>query len=554
MTTDRSARFRDFAEACEQIAATGSRNAKTRRVAEYLVTLCDQDLARACTFLAGRALPPGDPLVPGVGGATLSKVVRELAAGDDFFAPRRRKSVNLGAAYRRFGDLGDAAEFLLNERAESRGVALEEVARCFREVAAASGPRSKARRLFLLLDRCSALEVKYALKILSGDLRIGAKEGLLEAAVAEAFDRPLEDVRRANLYLGDVGQVARMALRGGLAEVAFRLFHPIRFMLASAVGNVDELQNPAVERWMVEDKYDGMRAQVHKQGDTLRIFSRTREDVHEQFPDLVKPLLALRGAFLLDGEIIAGTRERLLGFGILQRRLGRRRIAPAVLKQYPCRYVAFDLLYYDGEAIFDAPLAERRARLESLITGGGIDLSTLHWANELAGFEPLFAAARERGSEGIVAKDPNSPYSPGRRGKAWRKLKRPMETLDCVVVAAEYGHGKRHGVLSDYTFAVRDGDRLVTITKAYSGLTDEEIDDLTRRFHKLTVARHGGVHRVQPVIVMEIAFDQINRSDRHTSGFALRFPRIVRTREDKRPDEIDTLRRVEELYRAAGRS
>lgn len=543
-----------FAEVCEQIAATASRSEKQRLTAEYLPELSDADLHRACTFLAGRAVPVGDPAVLGVGGATLAKVLRELAAGDDFFAPHRRKPVKLGEAYRRFGDLGDAAAFLLREDRTSRSVSLADVDRCFRDVADVSGTRAKARKLFALLDRCSAPEVKYVLKILTGDLRIGAKEGLLEAAVAEAFDQPLGDVRRANLYLGDLGDVADRARHGRLGDVAFRLIHPIRFMLAAPIGKAEELAGRGIERWMVEDKYDGIRAQVHKQGDTVSIFGRTQEDIRERFPELVEPILALRGSFLLDGEIVAGTRERLLGFGILQRRLGRRRVGAAVQKDFPCCYIAFDLLYHDAEALFDTPLAERRTRLESVAAGSGIHLSTLQWAGEVAEIEALFAAARQRGSEGIVAKDPQSRYTPGRRGKAWRKLKRPMETLDCVVVAAEYGHGKRHGVLSDYTFAVRDGDRLVTIAKAYSGLTDPEIHELTRRFRELTVAQQGSVHQVQPVVVMEVAFDQINRSDRHTSGFALRFPRIVRIREDKGPGEIDTLRRVEEFYREKGRS
>jgi DNA ligase-1 len=301
---------------------------------------------------------------------------------------------------------------------------------------------------------------------------------------------------------------------------------------------------------VVEEKYDGIRAQAHKSGSRVKIFSRTLDEVVE-FPELAPSLVALAGEFIVDGEILAWHDSQPLPFTQLQKRLGSRKPDRRLMEEIPVKFVLFDLLYRDGELLLDRPLLERRSRLKQLLGQGHpeqLQLAPERICKTREELDTAFRSALAAGHEGIVAKAPDSLYAPGRRGRFWFKLKEPFATLDVVVTAVEYGHGKRHGVLSDYTFAVREGDRLLNIGKAYSGLTDAEIREFTDYFLEHTVEDHGFRRIVEPKIVLEVAFNNIQHSQRHESGFALRFPRILRMRPDKTPEQIDTLGRVRELY------
>jgi DNA ligase-1 len=332
--------------------------------------------------------------------------------------------------------------------------------------------------------------------------------------------------------------------------VRFRLFHPIDFMLATPVETAAEIFKNAAEPMVVEEKYDGIRAQAHKSGSRVKIFSRTLDEVVE-FPELLDPLAALSGEYIVDGEILAWHGAQPLPFTQLQKRLGRRNPDLWLIEEIPVKFVLFDLLYHDGDLLLDSPLVERRRRLKRLLAqpqSKQLQLAPERLCETREALEEAFRAALAAGHEGIVAKAPGSLYTPGRRGRFWFKLKEPLATLDVVVTAVEYGHGKRHGVLSDYTFAVREGDRLLNIGKAYSGLTDAEILEFTDYFLEHTLEDQGFRRIVEPKIVLEVAFNNIQRSRRHESGFALRFPRILRLRPDKTPEQIDTLERVRELY------
>jgi DNA ligase 1 len=283
------------------------------------------------------------------------------------------------------------------------------------------------------------------------------------------------------------------------------------------------------------------------------VYSRTLDDVTKRFPEIEDAAKKLGHSVILDGEIVAFS-DRILPFAIIQKRLGRKKVSDRLRAEAPVVFFAFDLLYLDGEALFEMPLNERLARLESVLSGApptsAAHLKPSHQRRVESGadVDEAFDAARARANEGLVVKDPTSIYTPGRRGKSWLKYKKALATLDCVVTAAEYGHGKRRAVLSDYTFAVlRDGE-LVNIGKAYSGLTDVEIDRLTEHFKSTTTGRYGPVHVVEPQIVLEIAFDRIQESGRHKSGYALRFPRIARIRDDKTVDQISTIDEVRRIY------
>jgi DNA ligase-1 len=390
------------------------------------------------------------------------------------------------------------------------------------------------------------------------------REGLVEAAIAKAFDRPLADVKWAGMLTGDVGALAQLAAEDRLTQAEMELFRPLKFMLASPAEDAAEILTRLGPEVWVEDKYDGIRAQLHKQGSDVRLYSRDLHDVSGQFPEVIDAARELRWDGILDGEVLAYRDGTVMPFQQLQARLGRKSPSAAIRDQVPVIYVAFDALGLDPgagdgdptvEPLLRVPLEDRRRRLEALglplaDEGGGFALSHLVSVDSAEGLEDAFASARARRNEGLMVKDPRSGYSPGRRGLGWLKMKKALATIDCVVVGVEVGHGKRHGVLSDYTFAVRDEDRhrLVTIGKAYSGLTDAEIAEMTRWFEEHTIQRFGRYRQVDPTVVVEVAFDVIVRSTRHQSGFSLRFPRIARLRTDKSADEIDSLETVRALY------
>jgi len=388
------------------------------------------------------------------------------------------------------------------------------------------------------------------------------RSGHLEAAVAAAFDVPLADVQWAGMLTGDMGQTALLARRGALAEAELVLFRPLKTMLASPVADEAEAFRRLGAPVWVEDKYDGIRAQLHKQGREIRLYTRDLKDVTSGYPEIVEAAAGQPWDGILDGELLGWRDGQALPFLQLQTRLGRKKPPPALLEQVPVIYVAFDALALSevgapAKPLLRQPLSERRARLEALRLPetAGFGIAQLIRVADEEVLRATFDEARVRGNEGLMVKDPDSIYTPGRRGFGWLKLKKALTTLDCVVVGVEVGHGKRHGVLSDYTFAVindqsgSDG-RLVTIGKAYSGLTDAEIADMTEWFRAHTVRQLGRFHVVEPTVVVEVAFDVIHRSARHDSGFALRFPRIHRLRPDKGPHEVDTLSTVERLHAA----
>ena len=530
-----------FAQTCDAVAATTKKTEKIRLVSSLLQSLPIEDAVHTAVFLTGRPFPRWDERVLGVGGRLLARFIGELS---------EKSGEAMSGVYRKHGDLGDMAEELLAERSDAPGVSLAEVAGVFGELAVLRGQAEKSELLRRLLARARPAEVKYIVKIVTGDLRIGLRESLVEEAIAQAYERPIGAVRRANMLLGDIGETLQCAFRNELETVRFRLFHPIDFMLATPVEAAAEIFKNAAEPMVVEEKYDGIRAQAHKGGSRVKIFSRTLDEVVE-FPELCEPLASLPGEYIVDGEILAWHGAQPLPFTQLQRRLGRRNPDLWLTEEIPVKFVLFDLLYHDGELLLDSSLVERRRRLRQLLVQAQskqLQLAPERMCDTPEALEEAFRAALAAGHEGVVAKAPGSLYTPGRRGRFWFKLKEPFATLDVVVTAVEYGHGKRHGVLSDYTFAVREGDRLLNIGKAYSGLTDAEIHEFTDYFLKHTLEDQGFRRIVEPKIVLEVAFNNIQRSNRHESGFALRFPRILRIRADKTPQQIDTLERVRELY------
>jgi DNA ligase-1 len=577
--------MREFAEAAERISATTKKLEKVAFVGDYLISRSREEAAVAAVFLSGRPFPAWEETTLQVGGRLLWQVVEELSG---------KSPQKLTAAYRKHGDLGAAAAEVLSkshvetgdpacrDRAHGSGLSLQEVEAAFRRISAARGPAAKSLLVRQLLAQVAPIEAKYIIKIITGDLRIGLKESLVEEAIAKAFGGSAKDTQRANMLVGDIGETLRLAAEGKLDQARMRIFHPLGFMLASPAQSTDEALS-YFGNALVEDKYDGIRAQAHCSSGEVRIFSRTRDEITESFPELPDALAGLPGDVILDGEIVAWNylaaesgEAGALPFSALQQRLGRKKVSDEMLRRVPVAYLAFDVLYAGGELLIDRPLRERAKLLDELLATPRIPTrarsievqgqlmlgSPVHdpaittqvfrapvfRAASPEELEQLFEAAQARGNEGLMIKDPKSGYTPGRRGKSWLKLKRELATLDVVVTAVEYGHGKRVGVLSDYTFAVRDGERLVNIGKAYSGLTDAEIAEMTKWFLEHTIEDQGFRLVVEPKVVLEVAFNNMMHSDRHESGYALRFPRIVRIRTDKSPEEADTIERAQEIY------
>jgi DNA ligase-1 len=535
-----------FSQLCESIAATTKKNEKVRLVAEFLRKTEPQEAALAALYLCGRVFPRREERVLSIGFSLLLRTVAHIA---------HKQPQELAPALRHHGDLGAGAEEILSDVRRGSSslppVSLPEMAKVFEALAVQRGAAAKQTLLEQALRRMVPLEAKYFIKIATSELRIGLKESLVEEGIAAAYDRPLVSVQRANMLIGDISETLQLAAAGRLSEVRLELFRPVSVMLASPVETPADLIAAFPSGALVEEKFDGIRAQAHKRGSQVEIYSRTLDRVTE-FPDLLAPIRGVPGDFILDGEIIAWRDGRALPFTELQQRLGRKQVDLFTSTLLPVSFVAFDLLLLDGADLLELPLMERRLKLTNLLAA--VESPQLQFtranlcvtADEV---EDAFTTALASGNEGLLAKAPESPYVPGRRGQFWLKLKRPLATLDVVVTTVEYGHGKRRGLLSDYTFAVRGpGGELLNIGKAYSGLTDIEIREMTEYFLAHTTEDRGFQRSVDPVIVIEVAFNNVQKSKRHNSGYALRFPRIVRLRGDKPVAEIDTIERVEEIF------
>ena len=538
-----------LAEVAEQVAATTKKLEKAALLGTYLKLLNDADLGRAARYFAGHQFASNDSRTTNVGGAIISAALSEATG---------LSREELAPIYVRLGDPGEAA-FEAVEAAKhfsEETISLADTESLITRLSETRGSKDKTRLLVIALSHATPLEAKYLIKLLAGDLRIGLRESLVEDAVARAFDQPLSAVAQVNMLLGDIGETAVRARANDLQDVNMRLFHPLKFMLATPAADLADIARTMPDEFFVEDKFDGIRAQVHVRDGRVAIYSRTMDEITHRFPELIEPLKDLAVDAIIDGEIVPARGAQILPFSDLQKRLGRKTIGEDLLRDVPVILVAYDLLYAGGRVLTDDSLENRRRVLENIVPSEGIvRVSAAKRFSEVAALDDEFAAARARGNEGLMIKSPASFYKPGKRGREWLKVKRAIATLDVVVTAVEVGHGKRRHLLSDYTFAVRrsaDDDELLNIGKAYSGLTDVELAEMTEWFtaHTIQEFAHGRVRLVEPTTVIEVTFDRVQESKRHKSGYALRFPRILRLRPDKNPDEIDTLETVRKLVEA----
>jgi DNA ligase-1 len=541
-----------LAVVCEEIANNGSRLRKVAILADYLRGLQDEDLALAVQFLST------GPVADNAGNHSLfeKEEKTKLSIGYSILRDALQTATGwdnyiLSVCYAEAGDMGETTGLLLQHIPGSQALTLQGANEIYQQLFRTRLTARKRDLLVSVYRTYRPLTVKYFIKVITRGLRMGLMAKQVEEAVAAACDTPLDAVRDANNRLGDLARVALAARHGELAKIEARLFHPMEFMLAKPLDHLEELPDPS--EWIVEDKYDGIRSQVHFDGGHVRIYSRGMEEVTHVFPEVVRAFEQLGGSGLIDGEILAWREDRALNFNVLQQRLARKNVRAALLAEIPVAFMAYDLLLRNGQIFFQSPLEERRRALSETLGAQPMPLmiSPQQEAKTHEEIDQFFLQAREHGNEGLLLKRKGSYYEPAKRSGAWLKLKRAYGTLDVVITAAQQGSGRRATVFSDYTFAVRSGDGFANVGKAYSGLTDAEVKELTKVLRAASTDRFGPVMVVRPEVVLEVAFDGIQKSSRHKSGYALRFPRILRWRHDKKPEDCDDLARVEALYQTS---
>lgn len=543
--------FALLAETGEALEATRSRNELAEIVAGFLQRLPPEEVAPGLRLLLGRPFPEWDERTLNVSGKSLFGLLRDMAPA----GPETRQAIAAEAV-----DAGESAR-LLFERARSEPVqgpplALGEVQGTLEAVAAAAGRGVQARREALLrglLERATPLEAKYLAKVVLGEMRHGVSEGIALQGIVQAAQVPAKVARRANQLLGDVGEVAAIALAegpAGLKEVRLCLFRPIKPMLAQTADDMAEAFDRHGGRVALEYKLDGARVQIHARDGEVRVYSRQLADVTAGLPDVVAQAhehLAA-GRAVVEGEVVAvGVQGRPLPFQDLMRRFRRVHDVEDMVAQVPVELYLFDCLHRDGADLIERSYRERWAALEAV--AGGLPLVPRCLPDDVAAGEAFAQEARRAGHEGVMAKDMDSAYRPGSRGKAWLKLKHVL-TLDLAVIAAEWGYGRRHGWLSNLHLAVRDAEtgEFLMVGKTFKGMTDEQFVELTERLLELERRRRGGTVYVEPAVVVEVHFNEIQDSSRYRSGYALRFARVARIRGDKPAAEVDTVQTLEELY------
>lgn len=549
-------RFVDFVDFLDRIGATKSKNAKVSIASELLRNLEPKELSAAVYLMRGRVFPIYDQRELNIGWSTIWGVISRLS---------RIQPDSLARILKETGDLGLMSERALTKKKltllHTREIDLTYVYKELRRMANLTGPgstRQRARSLLGILGNVSPIESRYIVRIIVGEMRYGFQEGLLEEAISNAFDVPLGLVRRANMLTSDLGSVAEMARESpdGLRELGIEPFRPVRHMLAEPASSIEEALNYHNRKVSIEWKYDGCRLQVHKARKKVGIYSRKLEDVTGSFPEMLSEFSRIEHDFVIDGEAIHWDRGKPGAFQYLIRRLRRKRDIDKMARKYPSKFFAFDILFLDGVQLIDEPYAKRREILETAIPSGQFVTCSERFEYEsVEKTMSLFRSGLDLGYEGLVIKNLDSTYKPGKRGRHWFKYKEALETLDLVVLMAEYGHGSRAGLLSDYTFGAWNRERieLIPVGKAYSGLTDDGFEEMTKRLSTITIREAGTRVYVKPQVVMEVAFGDIQKSPRYSSGFALRFPRIKAIRYDLGLDDVDSVQRIEQIYNSQKR-
>jgi DNA ligase-1 len=552
--------FQDFATVCQQIEHISSSLEMTQVAADFFSHVDDHELEVVSRFIMGLVFPVWSPLQLGIGPSMLYTSLSRVSGLSV------KEIVNL---VRKTGDVGLAAKEALTGRQKAQAtfsifsedesiLSIQDVYSRLSDIARTSGKGSrsaKLRNLQFMFGQTTPAEAVYLARLVIEELRIGVGEGIVRDAIAKAFNVPKEAVERVYMLTNDLGMVARHAkLKGidGLNSLDIQIGHPIKLMLAQVSQGIEsavkEMGSVAVE-W----KFDGARVQIHKDGDNITIYSRRLEDVTNSLPDIVTMVREGISAdtVILDGEAIVLQDGKPGAFQQILKRFRRKYDVEVMSGQIPLQLYLFDITYINGESLFDVPLIQRRQYLLECVTPS----DTLRIAEQIITddvqiINDVYIKALDFGHEGVMLKNPDSYYSPGKRGKHWLKVKPVMESLDLVVIGGEWGEGRRANLIGSYLLACIEPatGEFLSMGRVATGITDEMLSELTSRFKEVTVLERGKELDFIPQVVFEVAFEEIQKSPTYDSGYALRFPRLVRVRDDKSADEIDTHERIEQLY------
>ena len=519
-----------FSEAVQlflRLEKTNSRIDKVRYLVDFISRLDRDEYEPFIRILSGKIFPPYSGKTLDVGGALIFSVLKKIRE-------RRGSQVTL-------------VEFKPT---------IKNIYSFFEKIALARGENSrkkKARILENLFLNLNDIEIEYLLRSIFGEMRIGVSEGIILEAFSKLVEIDIDKVRRAYMFIGDIGDLARIvAYEGGegVINAHITLFRPVKPMLAEMSYSLREVLREFKGMAGLEFKYDGIRIQVHKYTDDIRIFSRRLTDITSSFPELIKMFRKKIFArqVILDGEVIGIVDGKPVRFQDLAKRVRRRYDVEKMIYKIPLKPYFFDILYLDGEMLVEKSYIERWSILNKIVDKELLAERTI--VKNIQAAEIFLKKAESLGHEGIMAKRLDSDYTPGIRGKKWFKIK-PADTLDLVIVGAEWGHGRRRGWLSDYYLAVYDdeNDEFLVVGKTFKGLTDDEFREMTKRLLELKVEDHGYMVKVKPEIVVEVAYNEIQQSSRYRSGYALRFARIIRIRFDRNPHDITTLKELKKRYK-----
>src|SRR6056297_731165 len=548
-----STSFFELCNTIQQIRETRGTNAKITILADFLSHLdTAEDLELATQFIGEGAFAA----ISGKRASVGSRTAGLAASGfceidyDKVYKPcRTATGSNSEAIERLLQNIPEAVE-----KRDPENLSLQEVSELFHNLLEVSSRVDKIELLQKMWRKMHPVEVKYFIRMLGqGSLRIGFETKSVIASIAKAFDYKKESVRYAHMITGNIGKTAVLARDERLDEAEFKLFHPLSFMLASPI---ESRSVEILSDYIAEEKFDGMRAQVHHSEQKVEVYSRDLNEVTRSFPE-IQTFFKERTVpeIVLDGEICVYYDEKIQPFQLLQKRMGLKKPSQKILKDLPVLFIAYDLLYMDGSPVFDLPIEQRRNRLETLSKRHRIPLSNQFELNDTDVLDDLFDRAIAHGNEGLMLKKRGSGYEYGQRGKSWLKVKKPGGTLDTVMMYAHAGSGKRGGLYSDFTLGIsvkndeRYEEEFVPIGKAYGGYTDDELKKMNTEIKKLTVERYGPTLGLIPGLMVELEFDDIQINNRTKAGYTLRLPRFKRIRWDLKPEDADTLKDVERLYK-----
>ncbi len=546
--------FEDFAKVCSAIEHISGSLEITTNVSNFLKEVSDEELPIVTRFIMGHVFPVWSNKELGLGPNLLYSAISRTSS-----LPVKR----IEELIKETGDVGLALEKAilcgkthLSFFSESEQLSIKEVYLRFERISELSGKGSqdaKIKNLQYLFSQAKPTEIVYLSRLAIEEMRIGVGEGIVRNAIAEAFGVPSELVERGILLTNDLGLVAITAKKEGkegLIKLGVMINRPLRMMLAQIGAGINETIKE-MGHVAVEWKYDGARVQIHKNENDITIYSRKLEDVTSSLPDLVKSIRTnvLTNCVILDGEAVAiGKNNRPKPFQEILRRFRRKYDVSTTAIEIPLCLNLFDILYLNGDSLIDIPLIKRREKLEKVCDKSVVAKQII--TDDPAVVESIYNEALAAGHEGVMLNNPGSPYSPGKRGKNWLKLKPIMETLDLVVIGGEWGEGRRTKFIGSYLLACRDPDteKFLPIGRVATGITDEQLEDLTKLFKDLIILENGIHVDIEPKIVFEVAFEEIQKSPNYGSGYALRFPRLVNVRTDKSKEDADSIERIEQLY------